>query len=82
MFLRLPSCGAPRETPRTHLRDDDVRDITRRDTWSQHQPEGEGAEEGEKARRREDVTKKREKRETSEGAKGGIVGGRRTGNEG
>lgn len=37
------------ETPRTHLRDDDVRDITRRDTWSQHQREKE-RKSGEKVR--------------------------------
>lgn len=41
--------SADGETPRTHLRDDDVRDITRRDTWSQHQ-QGEEVKEGEKVR--------------------------------
>lgn len=50
-----------RRDTRTHLRDDDVRDITRRSTWSRGQREKEGYEEKERETKRGRRRKRREK---------------------
>ncbi|TGZ50531.1 hypothetical protein DBV15_05235 [Temnothorax longispinosus] len=76
MFLRLPSYRAPTERHRVHIF------VTM--TYVEPTPTREGAKE----RRESEMMRGRyeeERKETSErrgGAKGGIVGGRRTGNEG